>query len=53
MDAVTWKKAQLRGKDLCHVDVKPETFAKAIADDVEWLTAHPTRRQPKRDDERD
>jgi hypothetical protein len=42
--AVTWKKAALQGGQHRHTDVKPERLERAIADDVAFLDAHPTRR---------
>lgn len=42
--SVEWKRAQLRGGKLKYCAVKPETFKKAIDDDVKWLKAHPVRR---------
>jgi hypothetical protein len=42
--AVTWKRAQLRAENYRYSDVKPERIERAIADDVAFLEAHPTRR---------
>jgi hypothetical protein len=42
--AVAWKRAQLRAKNYRYTDVKPERIERAIADDVAFLEAHPTRR---------
>jgi hypothetical protein len=42
--AVTWKRAQLRAENYRYSDVKPERIERAIADDVAFLAAHPTRR---------
>ena len=47
MQAVEWKRTRLRTRDLVYCPVKPETMEKAIADDVEWLAAHPTRNVPE------
>ena len=44
ISAVTWKRAQLPGKQYAHVGVKRERIELAIAADAEWLAAHPTRR---------
>jgi hypothetical protein len=42
--AVAWKRAQLRAENYRYSDVKPERIERAIADDVAFLEAHPTRR---------
>jgi hypothetical protein len=42
--AVAWKRAQLRAENYCYSGVKPERIERAIADDVAFLEAHPTRR---------
>jgi hypothetical protein len=44
MRAVNWKRAQLRAWNHEHSDVKPERIERAIAEDVEWLAAHPSRK---------
>jgi hypothetical protein len=48
-----WKRAQLKTGHHKHTDLKPERIERAIADDVEFLRSHPTRRgghySPKRD----
>jgi hypothetical protein len=49
MLSVTWKRAQLKAENHKHTDLKTESIERAIADDVEFLRAHPTRR--KRDQE--
>jgi hypothetical protein len=41
--AIAWKKAALAGGDHEYTDVKPERIERAIADDVAFLTSHPTR----------
>jgi len=41
---VTWKRAAFKAGQHRHTDVKPERIERAIADDVEFLRAHPTRR---------
>lgn len=41
--AVTWKQAQLRTLGFSYVPVKKEQVERAIADDVAFLAAHPTR----------
>lgn len=43
--AVNWKRAQLRGGQHKYTDVKPERIERAIAADVEWLNAHPSRKK--------
>ena len=43
MASVTWKRAQLKARYHKHTDLKPELIERAIADDVEFLKAHPTR----------
>jgi hypothetical protein len=45
MASVTWKRAQLKARYHKHTDLKPELIERAIADDVEFLKAHPTRRR--------
>lgn len=42
--AVTWKRAQLKKRGFCFVPVKKERVERAIANDVAFLAAHPTRR---------
>jgi hypothetical protein len=42
--AVAWKWAQVRAENYRCTDVKPERIERAIADDVAFLEAHPTRR---------
>jgi hypothetical protein len=44
MLSVTWKRAQLKAENHKHTDLKPERIERAIADDVEFLRTHPTRR---------
>jgi hypothetical protein len=41
---VTWKRAAFKAGQHRHTDVKPERIERAIADDVEFLRTHPTRR---------
>ena len=41
--AVTWKKAALKQGQHTHIGVKTERIEQAIAADVEWLNAHPTK----------
>jgi len=50
MQSVTWKRAQLKAENQKHTGLKTERIERAIADDVEFLKAHPTRR--RRDQER-
>src|ERR1700730_6721720 len=53
--AVVRKRAQINAENHKHTDLKPERIAHQIADDVEFLRSHPTRRgghySPKRDQE--
>ena len=44
MQSVTWKRAQLKAENHKHTDLKTERIERAIADDVEFLKAHPSRR---------
>jgi hypothetical protein len=44
MLSVTWKRAQLKAGYHKHTDLKPERIERAIADDIEFLKAHPSRR---------
>jgi len=44
LGAVAWKRAQLRAENYRYSDVEPERIERAIADDVAFLEAHPTRR---------
>jgi hypothetical protein len=44
--AVAWKKAALASGEHEYTDVKTERIERAIADDVEFLRTHPTRRRP-------
>jgi hypothetical protein len=48
---ITWKRAAFRAGDHRFTDVKPERIERAIADDVEFLKAHPVRQSRKRDQE--
>ena len=41
--AITWKRAKLESRDFLQLPVKKERTERAIADDVEFLEAHPTR----------
>jgi hypothetical protein len=41
--AVAWKRAQLRAENYRYTDVKPERIERAIAEDVAFLAAHPTK----------
>jgi hypothetical protein len=41
---ITWKRAAFKAGQHRHTDEKPERIERAIADDVEFLKAHPTRR---------
>ena len=42
--AVVWKRAQLKAGRHKYTDLTTERIERAIADDVEFLRAHPTRR---------
>jgi hypothetical protein len=44
LGAVAWKRTALKRGDHHYVAVAPEALHKAIADDVQWLKDHPTRR---------
>ena len=41
--AITWKRAQLAGRGFSHLPIKAERIERAIAHDVAFLAAHPTR----------
>jgi len=41
---VTWKRAQLEAEKWKYTGLSAERIKKAIADDLEWLEAHPTRK---------
>src|SRR5256886_3540745 len=41
--AIAWKRAALKSGQHEHTDVKTERVERAIADDVAFLTSHPTR----------
>jgi hypothetical protein len=43
LGAITWKRAKLKSSDLPYLPVKKERVERAIADDVAFLEAHPTR----------
>ena len=43
--AITWKRAKLESSEFPHLPVKKERVERAIADDVEFLAAHPTRKK--------
>jgi hypothetical protein len=43
--AVDWKRAELKAGRHKYTDLKSERIERAIADDVEFLKAHPTRRR--------
>jgi hypothetical protein len=44
LGAVTWKRAKLKSRDFSHLPIKAPRVERAIADDVAFLDAHPTRR---------
>jgi hypothetical protein len=48
---ITWKRAQLKAENHKYTGLKVETIECAIADDVEFLKAHPMRQSRKRDQE--
>jgi hypothetical protein len=41
--AITWKRAQLAGSGFGHLPIKAPRVEQAIAGDVAFLAAHPTR----------
>jgi hypothetical protein len=41
--AITWKRTKLKSSDFPHLPIKRERVERAIADDVAFLAAHPTR----------
>jgi hypothetical protein len=41
--AVAWKRAKLSRGDFLYLPVKPDRVERAIADDITFLDAHPTR----------
>ena len=45
----TWKQAQLKAENYKYSGLLPARIEQAIADDVEFLRAHPTRRSSKPD----
>lgn len=45
VSAITWKRAKLAGRELRHLPIEVERLERVIADDVEFLAAHPTRRR--------
>ena len=45
---IEWKRAVFKHGDHEYTDTKPERIERAIAEDVEFLRAHPTRRSGKR-----
>jgi hypothetical protein len=42
--AITWKRATLEAGQHRFTDTSPKKIERAIADDLEWLAAHPTKR---------
>jgi hypothetical protein len=42
--AINWKRAKLASRDFAHLPTKVERIERAIAEDMEWLAAHPTKR---------
>ncbi len=44
MGAVRWKQGKLVGDDIRRTDANLEKLRRAIAADLEWLAAHPTRK---------
>jgi hypothetical protein len=45
MLSVTWKRGQLKAGHHKHTDLTTERIERAIADDIAFLKAHPTRRK--------
>ena len=45
LGAVTWKRTKLKSRDFCHLPINAARAEQAIADDVAFLDAHPTRRR--------
>jgi len=45
MREIVWKRAVFKHSDHTHIGVNPERIEQAIADDVEFLKSHPTRRK--------
>jgi hypothetical protein len=45
MQSVAWKRAQLKAENHKHTDLTTERIERSIADDVEFLKSHPTRRR--------
>jgi hypothetical protein len=46
--AITWKRAQLASKSACYLPIKAARIEQAIADDIAFLAAHPTRAQKEK-----
>jgi hypothetical protein len=44
LGAVTWKRAKLKSSDFSYLPIKAARAEQAIADDLAFLAAHPTRR---------
>jgi len=42
---ITWKQAQLKAENYKYTGLPPERIEQAIADDIAFLKAHPTRRK--------
>jgi hypothetical protein len=42
--AITWERATLEAGQHRFTDTSPKKIERAIADDLEWLAAHPTKR---------
>jgi hypothetical protein len=42
---ITWKRAELKAENYKHSDLTAARIEQSIADDVEFLKAHPTRRK--------
>jgi hypothetical protein len=42
--SVTWKRAELKAERYKYTGLRPERIERAVADDVEFLKAHPSRR---------
>lgn len=43
--AITWKRAKLASRDFSYLPIKAERVEQIIANDIEFLAAHPMRRK--------
>jgi hypothetical protein len=46
VEAITWKRSQLRDRQWHHIGIKDDPILKAITNDEAWLAAHPSRKSP-------